>query len=488
MGTVVDGTGGNSPFASGQSIGSHFAITQRWTDCTAATNNRYATRDHCTECFLAQVSHSYSLEVELITLMDRNGIGTDATIATHIATIQERAYATKDAQLKFHPTKLGIALVEGYNSMGYQLNKPDLRREMEAECNQVALGRKTKEDIMGPILRRMKECFERANAEAHKLDEAVARHFPRLGASNETSSVLQANFSECGVCRNLMTLKQANNRGNNQNAFRRKVLYCSTCRLGLSLPRGDLQPLTEANNVRVQCPLCQYQVVRVVRGDGYTGNGYTVCPKCFSDPPLQYGGTQNADFRCFLCQHPTCQLAGGTQGGDVEVYPCPFCSPQGKVMLRRNSKGYVLSCNVGRNQCSYIVWLPKEACAVSIPDNLTCTSCSTLGRTVRKVHFVWKPGSVPPHLDRECTVCVLCDVGFRQDLHVTLPQPGQVATTARARTTSGRGRVATAPHRNNGRGRVAAAPPPNNGASGGNCCYRCGQPGHFANNCPNNPN
>ncbi len=54
-------------------------------------------------------------EVELISLMDRNGIGTDATIATHITTIQERNYAEKNAAQKFSPTKLGIALVEGYN-------------------------------------------------------------------------------------------------------------------------------------------------------------------------------------------------------------------------------------------------------------------------------------------------------------------------------------------------------------------------------------
>jgi DNA topoisomerase-3 len=54
-------------------------------------------------------------EVELITLMDRNGIGTDATIASHITTILDREYATKDAQQRFHPTKLGIALIEGYN-------------------------------------------------------------------------------------------------------------------------------------------------------------------------------------------------------------------------------------------------------------------------------------------------------------------------------------------------------------------------------------
>ena len=54
-------------------------------------------------------------EVELISLMDRHGIGTDATIAQHISTIQEREYAIKDANQRFLPSPLGVALVEGYN-------------------------------------------------------------------------------------------------------------------------------------------------------------------------------------------------------------------------------------------------------------------------------------------------------------------------------------------------------------------------------------
>jgi DNA topoisomerase-3 len=34
-------------------------------------------------------------EADLIQLMDRHGIGTDATIAAHIETIQTRNYATR---------------------------------------------------------------------------------------------------------------------------------------------------------------------------------------------------------------------------------------------------------------------------------------------------------------------------------------------------------------------------------------------------------
>jgi DNA topoisomerase-3 len=38
------------------------------------------------------------------------------------------------------PTKLGLALVEGYNSMGYQLNKPQLRAAIEQDVQRIAKG------------------------------------------------------------------------------------------------------------------------------------------------------------------------------------------------------------------------------------------------------------------------------------------------------------------------------------------------------------
>jgi DNA topoisomerase-3 len=128
---------------------------------------------------------AYLTEPELIALMDANGIGTDATMAEHIAKVQEREYviartrgsggaaanngnsgrgrgrgrgrggarggrggaaaqngggATTGIQ-EFVPTTLGIALIEGYDNVGIEtsLSKPFLRKEASA-CSHCGFG------------------------------------------------------------------------------------------------------------------------------------------------------------------------------------------------------------------------------------------------------------------------------------------------------------------------------------------------------------
>ena len=66
--------------------------------------------------------------------MHQNGIGTDATIATHIQTIQTRGYAEKDKGSLFVPTTLGVALVGGYNAIGMELAKPEMRAQVRRDA------------------------------------------------------------------------------------------------------------------------------------------------------------------------------------------------------------------------------------------------------------------------------------------------------------------------------------------------------------------
>jgi DNA topoisomerase-3 len=59
-------------------------------------------------------------EADLISLMDKHGIGTDATHAEHIETIKTRLYVGLRDDGRFLPGELGMGLVEGgYRIMSY---------------------------------------------------------------------------------------------------------------------------------------------------------------------------------------------------------------------------------------------------------------------------------------------------------------------------------------------------------------------------------
>jgi DNA topoisomerase-3 len=108
-------------------------------------------------------------ESDLITLMDKNQIGTDATIAQHIETIQKREYAVKKKN-QFEPTELGLALVQGYNAMGFEgLAKPNLRAKMEADMLKICRGNITKQEVLQQNLEMYKGVFVNVTRKADQL-------------------------------------------------------------------------------------------------------------------------------------------------------------------------------------------------------------------------------------------------------------------------------------------------------------------------------
>lgn len=171
----------------------------------------------------------YLTEPELIALMDVNGIGTDATMAEHIAKIIERLYvfATprgrgggdgdeagagcgagrgagrgrggrgrgrggaarggrgggaaagggRGGMQEFIPSNLGIALVEGYDQIGFDnsLSKPFLRKEMEQSMKQICAGTMTRRDMVHASIDQYREMFIKASQQVNVL-QTVSFH------------------------------------------------------------------------------------------------------------------------------------------------------------------------------------------------------------------------------------------------------------------------------------------------------------------------
>ncbi|ORY12498.1 DNA topoisomerase [Clohesyomyces aquaticus] len=160
----------------------------------------------------------YLTEPELIALMDANGIGTDATMAEHIAKIKEREYVIARPKAggaavnnnagargsrggrgrgrgggrggrggaaaqaggvangnggvqEFIPTTLGVALIEGYDNVGFEtsLSKPFLRKEMEVQMKAICEGRTTRNDVVQQNLEQYRAVFQRTTQQISVL-------------------------------------------------------------------------------------------------------------------------------------------------------------------------------------------------------------------------------------------------------------------------------------------------------------------------------
>ncbi|KAJ3093186.1 DNA topoisomerase 3-alpha [Quaeritorhiza haematococci] len=110
-------------------------------------------------------------EADLISLMDKSGIGTDATIHEHIKKILEREYTTKENNL-FCPTVLGMSLVDAYDEMDLELSlsKPELRSQMEVGMKRICNGTLSKQDMIRQSIEMYREAYRIASEQAQLFE------------------------------------------------------------------------------------------------------------------------------------------------------------------------------------------------------------------------------------------------------------------------------------------------------------------------------
>ncbi|KAB1210515.1 DNA topoisomerase 3-alpha [Morella rubra] len=154
-------------------------------------------------------------EADLLSCMDKEGIGTDATMHDHIKKLLDRFYATKDSNTRFSPTNLGEALVIGYDDMGYKLWKPYLRAVMERDMKAVSEGTKNKAEVLAMSLEQMRSCFLDARLNKVKLFEAMEIFFERCNRSGGDDQHARGEVvRRCGLCQESDMVLRRNRDGN----------------------------------------------------------------------------------------------------------------------------------------------------------------------------------------------------------------------------------------------------------------------------------
>jgi len=219
---------------------------ENWTSSTTLPRFTLGERFEPTEAMMSDGKTSppgYLTEPDLIALMDANGIGTDATMAEHIQKIKDRNYVftrpkngggggdndNEDVQPaarggrggraarggrggsrggaagggnrgveEFIPSTLGVALVDGYDKMGFEisLSKPFLRKDMELRMKAICEGRTTREDVLRESLRQYKQVYQQSQERLNIL-KAVSGYIifaygPFLAFANSADVRLQS--------------------------------------------------------------------------------------------------------------------------------------------------------------------------------------------------------------------------------------------------------------------------------------------------------
>lgn len=119
-------------------------------------------------------------EAQLIGTMDKNGIGTDATIHEHIKKILDRGYALQRRKdQRFEPTPLGLGLVVGHDSMvglEQSLTKPQFRASIERQLKEIEGGKRDKSVCLRELVEIYQNIYNQINRQLETLFECMKKY------------------------------------------------------------------------------------------------------------------------------------------------------------------------------------------------------------------------------------------------------------------------------------------------------------------------
>ncbi|VUZ53848.1 unnamed protein product, partial [Hymenolepis diminuta] len=320
---------------------------------------------------------NYLSEAELITAMEKHGIGTDASIPVHIENIVERAYVEILPGRRLKPTPLGVVLVHGYHSIDSELVLPHMRRAVEEQLNHIATGQADFRAVLQFVLALFTTKYRYFVQHIAAMDQLFEVSFSSLSDCGRP-------LTRCGKCRRYLKLVES----------LPHRLHCPFCADTYSVPQnGSIRPYKET-----KCPLDDFELILWTQGA--KGKSMVFCPYCYTNPPFP-GQWRNSG--CANCPHPSCQFSLAINGVDA----CTEC-PRGTLVLDdAHAPKFRLCCN----HCSAIILFSDAVKSASVR-NATCEQCTarhlTLQIDTNKLKNSNCQGDGENEIPSKFTGCVFC--------------------------------------------------------------------------------
>uniref|UniRef100_A0A2K6SPU0 DNA topoisomerase n=2 Tax=Saimiri boliviensis TaxID=27679 RepID=A0A2K6SPU0_SAIBB len=316
----------------------------------------------------------YLTEAELIMLMERHGIGTDASIPVHINICQHN-YVTVESGRRLKPTNLGIVLVDGYYKIDAELVLPTIRSAVEKQLNLIAQGKADYRQVLGHTLDVFKRKFHYFVDSIAGMDELMEVSFSPLAATGKP-------LSRCGKCHRFMKYIQA----------KPSHLHCSHCDETYTLPQNGTIKLYK----ELRCPLDDFELV--LWSSGSRGKSYPLCPYCYNHPPFR---DMKKGMGCNECTHPSCQHSLSMLG----IGQCVECESGVLVLDPTSGPKWKVACN----KCNVVAHCFENAHRVRV----SADTCSVCEAALLDVDFN-KAKSPLPGDETQHMGCVFCDPIFQE--------------------------------------------------------------------------
>ncbi|KAL7068520.1 DNA topoisomerase family protein [Cryptosporidium serpentis] len=283
-------------------------------------------------------------EGNLLSLMEKNGIGTDASMPVHIQKLIERKYVNLVDGRKLEPTRLGNALIHGYMNIDIELVYPMIRSEMERYINLIAQGKANARNVLKHTLAIFKLKFLFFVKNIASFESLFQLSFTNLSSSG-------TRLSRCGQCKRYMTYIS------NTNSPK---LYCSFCEINLKLPNGGSLKLYK----ELKCPLDDYELL--VFNSLRTKKNMILCPRCYNDPPFD-SAIQNTP--CKECPHPTCPHSYNSSF--IMYCPVEKCKDGVLTLDLSSAPNWRIDCS----NCNFVLKFREKHCHKVSTTNDYCNNC-----------------------------------------------------------------------------------------------------------------